>query len=386
MVKCGIYKITNQVNGKVYIGQSVNIERRWKEHKKEAFKESSSNYNYPLYQAFREDGLETFIFEILEECLQEELNQKEEYYISLYESYSVDHSKGYNQTPGGNQSFQGKLNSLQEIIKQCILNKESFKSISQKYQITLQSVYDINCGKSYFDSNLNYPLRTLRHSGRFVLNRPKKFCPICGKEIGFNSKICRECFQKPKEIISVPKKKKHYQKRNKAQIQTQKCPLCGKEVSENTKSGLCQQCFQKGVEWNSPFRTHSTKVLIPPREEVLKILYENKTDQQAANHYQISTMLLKKWKIELGIPRNKKEADAIYEIECLHLPPREEKPKRPYKKAVLQISLETGEILNEFESCNAAERFLGIKNGGGVNGCCLGKIKKSYGYFWKYKD
>ena len=96
-------------------------------------------------------------------------------------------------------------------------------------------------------------------------------------------------------------------------------------------------------------------------------------------------MLLKDWKIKLEIPRNKKEADVLYEIEYLHLPPKEEKPKRTIKR-VLQISPEPGEVLNDFESCNAAERFLGIKNGGGVNSCCLGKTKKSYGYFWKYKD
>ena len=125
---------------------------------------------------------------------------------------------------------------------------------------------------------------------------------------------------------------------------------------------------------------------MPPKEDLLKDLYEMKKDYLVAEKYGISTVLLKNWKEELGIPRKRLLADALYEIEYLHLPPKEEKPKLPHKKDVLQISLETGEILNEFESCNAAERFLGIKNGGGVNGCCLGKIKKSYGYFWKYKE
>ena len=383
MIKCGIYKITNQVNGKVYIGQSVNIFKRWKDHKQKPFQENSEEYNYPLYQAIREEGLENFTFEILEECSPEDLNQKEIGYISLYESYPPDKGKGYNQTKGGDNFIAGKLDSFQLDIKQLILDGESFKNISQIYQITLQSIYDINCGKSYFDPDLNYPLKNLQHSGRFTLNRPKNFCPMCGKEIEFGSKTCAQCRPK-KQITSVTKKKRHYRKRDKLQIQTQKCPLCGKEVSENTKSGLCQQCFQKGVEWNSPFRTHSTKVLIPPREEVLKILYENKTDQQAADYYKISTVLLKKWKIELEIPRNKKEVDKLYEEEYLGVI-KEEKPKRVIKY-VLQISLETGEILNEFESCSAAERFLGVKNGGSVNNCCLGKIKKSYGYFWKYKD
>ena len=131
-------------------------------------------------------------------------------------------------------------------------------------------------------------------------------------------------------------------------------------------------------------RINGVKITPPTKEELLKSLYENRIDYLVASYYNISTMLLTKWKEELGIPRKREDYIKLYEEEYLGII-KEEKPKKVIK-SVLQISLETGEILNEFESCAAAERFLGIKNGGGVNGCCLGKIKKSYGYFWKYKD
>lgn len=70
----GIYKITNTVNNKKYIGQSVNIMDRWREHRKRA-----NNGTAYLYQAMRKYDISNFVFEILEECLVEELNDKERY-------------------------------------------------------------------------------------------------------------------------------------------------------------------------------------------------------------------------------------------------------------------------------------------------------------------
>lgn len=68
----GIYKITNKINGKFYIGQSNDIERRFNEHCTK-WKQS----RIPLDLAIHKYGKENFLFEVLEECDLEELNQKE---------------------------------------------------------------------------------------------------------------------------------------------------------------------------------------------------------------------------------------------------------------------------------------------------------------------
>ena len=115
---CGIYKITNLVNGKVYIGQSTNMERRWKDHKRMFnYKDDGSlKYNYPLYCAFRKYGEENFKFEIIEECSEEELNEKEILYIKQYNSYvRWENSKGYNQTIGGENNY-GESNPCAKIV------------------------------------------------------------------------------------------------------------------------------------------------------------------------------------------------------------------------------------------------------------------------------
>lgn len=110
---CGIYKIENLINGKVYIGQSSDIKKRWYSHKRDSSIETSKNYNYPLYKAFRKYGVDNFKFEIIEECLKEELNDKEIYYIQLYRSYiNFEDSNGYNQTLGGDGSRGTHLNCI----------------------------------------------------------------------------------------------------------------------------------------------------------------------------------------------------------------------------------------------------------------------------------
>ena len=61
-----IYKITNQKNGMVYIGSSIEVERRWRQHKEASINEKDHHYNYPLMIAFREFGIANFIFEVID--------------------------------------------------------------------------------------------------------------------------------------------------------------------------------------------------------------------------------------------------------------------------------------------------------------------------------
>ena len=93
--KCGIYKITNQLNDCSYIGQAVDICTRWKNHAKCGLGIDTPQNN-KLYKAIYEDGLENFSFEVLELCPKEELNKKESFYIKLYKTNEY----GYNSIAG----------------------------------------------------------------------------------------------------------------------------------------------------------------------------------------------------------------------------------------------------------------------------------------------
>lgn len=87
----GIYKIINCINGKVYIGQSNNINNRFSNHKSNIKK----YFNYPLYNAFRKYGIENFEFTIIEHINNvNDLDTKELYWINHYKSNNRKY--GYN--------------------------------------------------------------------------------------------------------------------------------------------------------------------------------------------------------------------------------------------------------------------------------------------------
>ena len=106
----GIYKITSPT-GKVYIGQAVDIKRRWAEHKL-TFRTSSNSFSR-LYKSFYKHGVDSHTFEVIEECLEEELNRRERYWQDLYE---VTTQRGLNCNLQAVENRSGKL--AKEVIEQ----------------------------------------------------------------------------------------------------------------------------------------------------------------------------------------------------------------------------------------------------------------------------
>jgi hypothetical protein len=93
--KTGIYKITNPDLGLSYIGQARDIKERWRDHQKAGLG-IDTPANNKLYAAMQRYGIEAFTFELLEECPSADLNEKEAYYIDLYDTYNY----GFNSNTG----------------------------------------------------------------------------------------------------------------------------------------------------------------------------------------------------------------------------------------------------------------------------------------------
>lgn len=91
----GVYKITNQETKECYIGQAVDVAKRWKDHAKCGLG-IDTPANNKLYKAIQEYEIWNFTWELLEKCSKDDLNEKEKFYIELYQSKEY----GYNSSIG----------------------------------------------------------------------------------------------------------------------------------------------------------------------------------------------------------------------------------------------------------------------------------------------
>lgn len=164
-----IYKITNKINNKSYIGQTTQtLEKRWKKHL------SQLNDNTYFHRAIKKYGINNFSKTILEDNISnEKLNEREIYWIAKEGTY-IDNG-GYNLTIGGkNTPYRVRKlsnNEIREIKRLLKDTKISQKEISEKFNIDFSTVSDINVGNTWFDENCNYPLR----ENNFRLVEEKQF-------------------------------------------------------------------------------------------------------------------------------------------------------------------------------------------------------------------
>lgn len=168
-----IYKITNQINQKVYIGLTrTGLDLRWKKHVGAALRcEDNSIFHY----AIKKYRPENFKKEVLIEGLTlTEAYEKEKYYISLYDSFNK--TKGYNMTLGGENAIQNKGENNGRSLATDEQRWDAIRLLSEtdlnhweiaqavgypgKTKRALEGfVSDLNCGRTFFQESISYPIR-----------------------------------------------------------------------------------------------------------------------------------------------------------------------------------------------------------------------------------
>lgn len=119
-----IYKITNDINDKVYIGKTnKTIKERWKEHCSDYLKRDEEKR--PLYSAMKKYGIQHFYIEEIEKCNDEFSNERETYWIGFFHSYT----NGYNATLGGDGKNFYNHNEILQLLQQGKNTNEIIESI-----------------------------------------------------------------------------------------------------------------------------------------------------------------------------------------------------------------------------------------------------------------
>ena len=346
----GIYKITNKVNGKCYIGQSTHIEKRWTKHRNTATNPKYHEYNYPLYRAMRKYGLQNFSFEVLEECSVKDLNEKEKYYIFLYDS-QLSHN-GYNQDEGGTNVVHGKLtwDVVNEIKNKIKTTKLLLTEIAEEYDLHENTIQNINSGRTWRVDNEQYPIRAVPI---------KKISP---------PKTCKQKNDSPikmvqKQVIRIPRDtvRKYY------------CSRCGQEIKTN--SLYCTRCVPEVQR----------RAERPPRLELAKNIVDTSFEAVGRKHG-VTGNTIKEWCKSYNIPYKINELKDWYYAETGTHPPAPKPAKEKFYtiRPVKQIHPQTKQVIQIFPTATDAVRHLGTGRGDHILEVCKGKRKTACGFHWEY--
>lgn len=209
----GIYIATNKINGKSYIGQSLNIESRIKEHLYRYNKPSSNSYNSLFYRALRKYGKDNFQFSVLESSDsfdRQTLNDLEVFYIRRYDSFH----NGYNMNYGGGYTSGTKVFAEKDIIeiKSSLLNSSnSLTAIAAKYSCSVSLISMINNGLVWSSiGDYSYPIKSVVFSHFGGKNSNSKITDEMAIQLRkeFMTKTLDEIYNENKDLLSKSGMKK----------------------------------------------------------------------------------------------------------------------------------------------------------------------------------
>lgn len=242
----GIYAIKNKLNNKIYIGQSINIENRWYGHKTSL--RHNKHGNKHLQNSWNKYGEDNFDFIVLEECLEDELNEKEVYWISKLGGCDSDDL--YNHRAGGNSGGRIGIETRRKIsitllgntpwnkgltkddprvAKYCMKKGEFHHSESTKKHISeiIKQKHEEGCYK-----NVDYSKRPKMSKEKYkeisIKNKGKKRTPEQCKRISDGKK---KAAQRKRELglpVRINKKP--------TPMKITECAVCGKKF----KQRLCR--------------------------------------------------------------------------------------------------------------------------------------------------
>ena len=274
-----IYKLTNLINGKVYIGQTVRtFNKRYTgagvgaERMKKYYEIRGNIKNEHLYNSLIKYGTDNFKVEIIEQCKTiDELNEKEEYYIELYNS--TDYKKGYNIQYGGDnhrRSYKWRIEKLftndsdkiyfTSLIEQGLIDKDYLFDLINSPVLYIKKGGAKKYWKNYFYRNMKVCCEehgmTVEEGFRMAMRKKDnsrhnkeiyKHVPITKHEIWFKEDVedwDNIVFERKKikdtSNMGRPRKNEKINKKREYVIHYKPCPICGKITQSRFR--MCADC------------------------------------------------------------------------------------------------------------------------------------------------
>ena len=267
-----IYKITNNINNKSYIGYTskASIIERFNEHWRDAKQRGNQDHS-ALHGAMIKYGIESFSIENIytfDEAIEDwiELEQK---YIKEYDCLVP---KGYNLLPGGEKppTHYGDKNiktkyadqNLPMLYEMLANNKISYKEISQKTGLSIEYLYLVNAGKYRYQAGLSYPIRKYTQ----YEDKAKQIIAILASDTTLSNKKIGNLFGiRPNEVASINHGKKY------AYLWDKDFPIRKVVVPDDYEEK--QQIAKKVLEYRQ-IHPNATSVFIQKECNVSRSVYE----------------------------------------------------------------------------------------------------------------
>lgn len=324
--------IRNTINNKKYIGQSKDIKLRWTHHKCDLNANCHSNKH--LQGSWNKYGEDVFEFSVIEETKQEDLNARERFWITYYDSVN----NGYNFDYGGDGTF-GYKHSEEEINR---MRRIQSPNIVLQFDKDCKFIKEWIGGASHIDKELNYTKECILSRCEHTIKKmsPYKDSYWVYKEEYYNSDFSWDKYLANEKIVTVKKKSIKHNKR----------------ICQYTKDRMLVKI------WNSLKEIRAAGYNTSPISTVLHFSRGKRTSQGYI------------WTFE-GYDFSDGYFDCLIKYK--------NKANENRKQRVIQIDCNTLEHIAEYDSMVDAAKALGLVNPGAISiATKYPYVKKSGGYYW----
>lgn len=369
---CGIYKITNKINGQCYIGLSIHIYERWNQHLKNATDMTKKN---SIYKAFREFGIKNFDFSILEECQKEELPAREIYWIAYYNSYY----NGYNETKGGDGTAGEGGKSVRQYDMQGNFIAE-YESITQARIETGITSISGACNDLHKTAG-GYQWRFSEEENRDNIGsamNPDDYCKIPVLQYDLEGNFLRK-FGGINEAARLTSSDASCIVR-----------VCKKEISQANGYQWKYKNDDSRIFPLKEVKFHYRKVAQYDKEGNFINIFNSISEAERENGWKVKSTNITKvckgeayeskgyqWRYVIDNNYTKNIGKSILKEKYI----QDNQNAKKQTKKVQQCDLETHKVIKEFNSMTEASKETGICLSS-ISETCNGKKKSAGGYYW----